>query len=104
MATTSATLDALDERRSARRPVHLTVKVQSDVEPGSNEARLADLSEHGCRVETSKPEVVGRLVTMTLPNQVGLKCWVAWTKRGEVGLDFANPLLPAAVDQIASAS
>ena len=102
MATDANVLAALEERRSVRRPVGLAVSISNAVEPTPMAARLADLSEHGCRLETSGPEVIGRLVTVALPNSIALKGWVAWAGQRGVGVTFANPIFPLAVERITS--
>lgn len=90
----------LDERMLVRRPTSIVASVRSAIEPCPVFARLADLSEHGCKLETSALTVVGRLLALAITDSLTLYGCVAWKKGNEIGLAFANPLLPDALDGI----
>lgn len=63
-------------------------------------AQLVDLSTHGCLLATPGRPQLGGFVTLALPRSLTAEGWIAWSKDGHAGLDFAHPLPLAVVEQI----
>lgn len=55
--------------------------------------RLSEISKAGCRAEMgTNPTKVGSRVVLELDPLVTLRATVRWTRVGQAGLSFANPL------------
>ena len=55
--------------------------------------RLSEISKAGCRAEMgANPAKVGAKIVLELDPLVSLRATVRWTRVGQAGLSFANPL------------
>lgn len=62
--------------------------------------RVLDLTSLGCRVAAAPSVSVGAFVTVAIPYFTDISAWVAWSKKDELGLDFANPLPSRVVEHV----
>lgn len=68
----------------------------------SSDARLLDISQHGCLVTMTDPILAeGNPVRLRIPGVSSLDGRVIWNKGARAGVSFAMPLHPAVVDYIA---
>lgn len=92
---------AADHRTAARWPIDLPAELAVRDRPGAAAVRVGDISALGCLLVVADETVaVGRFVTVTLPGHAPLEGWIAWCKQGHAGVDFAQPLDEAKVDEI----
>ncbi len=89
-----------DERKSERWPMNFATTFTrfGAVDPVA--AQLVDLSTHGCLLSTPGRTQLGGFVTLALPRSLTVEGWIAWSKDGHAGLDFAHPLPLAVVKQM----
>lgn len=60
-------------------------------------ARILDLSKNGCRIELDRALAAGERVSIRLSGLESRSALVVWSKQGEAGLEFEQPLHPAVV-------
>jgi len=90
----------MEHRAFERQPAHF--KAQCASLGRFSEARLLDISQHGCRVELTDAILArGNPVRLRIPGVSSLDGRVIWDDGGCAGVSFAMPLHPAVVDYIA---
>lgn len=90
-------------RREERREERSAVSVPAGVYGRHTEravVRLVDLSPTGCRVLGARPGATGAFLTVEIAGMLSIEAWVAWTRAGEIGLDFVHPVPAPLVDHI----
>ena len=89
-----------DERKSKRWAMDFatTFTLARAIEP--TPVQLVDLSTHGCLLSTQGRTQLGGFVTLALPRSLTVEGWIAWSKDGHAGLDFAHSLPLAVVEQM----
>ena len=90
---------AADERKAERIPVNWVATLASIKFP-AEDASLIDISNLGCCLRTSRIVSVGTFVTVGIPHFTGVPGWIAWSKGGEMGVDFSHALPKAVVEEI----
>lgn len=90
----------MEQRAFERQPAHFTAQCASLGR--LSEARLLDISQHGCMVQVNDAILAkGNPVRLRIPGVSSLDGRVIWDKGGRAGVSFAMPLHPAVVDYIA---
>ena len=90
----------MENRAFARQPAHFTAQCASLGR--SSQARLLDISQHGCMVEVTDAILAkGNPVRLRIPGVSSLDGRVIWDETLRAGVSFAMPLHPAVVDYIA---
>ena len=99
--TDSATRpDGRPERRRANRAalrLDASVRVANR---GKVEARVIDISTHGCRIEFSSPADPDSWLWLTVAGLKAQHCRVAWRCEEFAGLEFETPLAEAVLHQL----
>jgi hypothetical protein len=91
------------ERNSTRLPVAMKAEMRRPGGWGVG-AKIADLSTHGCKVETHLELQEGSIVWIRLPGLEPTPAKVAWVRGYEIGCAFERPLHPAVLDLIVARS
>jgi hypothetical protein len=89
----------IEYRRFSRGDVDITIDVR-EYAGGKHRAKMLDLSQSGCRVESVTLLREDRHVFITLPGFAPLEAQVVWHHKGEYGCSFVNGLHPAIYDHI----
>lgn len=84
--------------------LHLPATLRLASEGAALPATLHDLSTKGCRVASAITVLPGTNVLVTVGGHGALAGTARWSADGEVGIAFADPLSPAAVEAIARSS
>ena len=83
---------AQERRKSPREPLALDATCRR-TDGRACPVRLREISRLGCRAEFSAgPAPLGERVLLHLDNCVSLLATVQWSRTGQAGLAFANPL------------
>ncbi|EDL49591.1 PilZ domain-containing protein [Erythrobacter sp. SD-21] len=91
----------MDQRNAER--VGVTGVVRSDVVAGLT-YELGDISRRGCRLRhIAHPPRKGEALSLSLLGDVIVAGTVRWTAAGDVGIEFDEPISPAAVRYFALA-
>ncbi len=93
----------LKPRRAQRRDVKIVATMRRQGE-SKFEARIADLSETGFRVESHYLIPMGAQVWLTLPSLSAIPAIVAWSSGHSLGCRFETPLHPAVLDRVIAAA
>ena len=62
--------------------------------------RMVDLSPAGCRVLGARPGAAGGFFTLEIAGVLSVEARVAWTRGGELGLDFVHPMPLPLIDHL----
>ena len=90
----------MEQRAFERQPAQFTAQCASLGR--FSDARLHDISQHGCLVEVSEAILAqGSPVRLRIPGVSSLDGRVIWAEAGRAGVSFAMPLHPAVVEYIA---
>jgi hypothetical protein len=99
MTAHSVPIPDTSERFSDRFNVLLNVKVRRAGENWFN-ARVANLSPTGFRIQSFARLEMDSLIWIMLPGFDGRRARVIWTREHEAGCQFERPLHPAIFDHI----
>jgi hypothetical protein len=99
----SQALSSDEERKALRRPLNLSAELMA-VHLDATPVQVADVSRFGCRVCVSQKISIGSFVTVHVPEFTSFNGWVAWSRPGGMGLDWAHPLPQQVVDQLVERS
>lgn len=86
--------DFVERRRARRSPVSLDGSVR-ERSRSALPARIADLSAHGCRIESLTLALAGNQLWVRLPGLESVIGTVAWSDFTSAGIKFNQPLHPA---------
>lgn len=92
--------DGLPERRRANRAalrLNATVRVASR---SRVQARLLDISTHGCRVQCTAPSDPDSWLWLSIAGLETQYCRVVWRCEEFAGLEFAQPIAEAVLDRL----
>ena len=90
----------MEHRAFERQPAQFTAQCASLGR--LSDARLLDISQHGCLIEVSDAILAkGNPVRLRIPGVSSLDGRVIWDEAMRAGVSFAMPLHPAVVDYIA---
>ena len=90
-----------DQRNSERLPLDRDVVITNLV-LDDREASLLDISETGCRLQLPRRVEVGEHVIIEFGRSISAQGWIAWTRDGQFGINFAAPMSPLEVSQLAT--
>ena len=91
--------DQPDRRRANRTALRLCATIR-EANRGRVEARLIDISTHGCRVEAISGASPGSSLWLNIAGLETQHCRVVWRCDGFVGLEFETPLAEAVLDRL----
>jgi hypothetical protein len=74
-------------KRKCRFPVEVDVIIFRD-EGRKSTARLTDLSDQGCKIESQIPFCVDERVQIAIPRMGMIKAQIQWTAAGKAGAKF----------------
>jgi len=97
-----STPDGNQERRRANRAA---LNLSATLREGSRskvQARLMDISTHGCRVECTTPVSDDSCVWLNITGLEAQYCRVVWHCQEFVGLEFEKPLAQSVLDRLLS--
>lgn len=97
-----STTDGQPERRRANRAA---LNLSATLREGSRskvQARLMDISTHGCRVECTTPVSDDSCVWLNIAGLEAQYCRVVWHCQEFVGLEFEKPLAQGVLDRLLS--
>lgn|GEM_PF-1105861 len=86
--------DFVEKRRARRSPVSLESSVRERSRSALS-ARVADLSPHGCRIDSLTLALAGNQLWVRLPGLESVIGTVAWSDLTSAGIKFDQPLHPA---------
>ena len=90
----------MEQRAFERQPAHFRAQCASLGR--FSDARLLDISQHGCLVEVNDAILAkGNPVRLRIPGVSSLDGRVIWDEAMRAGVSFSMPLHPAVVDYIA---
>jgi hypothetical protein len=87
-----------ERRRAARAALHLDATMRDGNRKA--EARVIDLSTHGCRVQCSTIVADDSKVWLSLPGLESQRSRVAWHCEEFIGLEFETPLSEAVFERL----
>ncbi len=64
------------------------------------DARIVNLSTHGCAVKGAEPQAAGTRCWIVLPTLESWEAKVAWSDGATLGLDFSRPLHRAVAEMV----
>ena len=83
-----------ERRRAARRALRLGIGPR-DLEGGSEEVTIHDLSLTGALLETSIPMLVGAIFELELPQAGLIEAEIVWSSGEFYGAQFSLPIAPS---------
>lgn len=89
-----------EERHAARRLLSLPARLAGERVRGDAIGRTMDITALGCRLAVAEPPPVGSYVAIDVAGCSGIAGWVAWSRNGQLGVDFAHPLPDAVVEHL----
>lgn len=88
-----ASLDQRDNRAAARRLVNFGARMGRGAAADSHNVVVVDLSAEGCRLLLCGARIAeGSVLWIKLPDQEARRIHVVWTRDGEAGCEFSQPL------------
>ena len=99
MSKSSTRLDQPERRRTDRTALRLGATIR-EANRGRVEARLIDISPHGCRVEAISGASPDSWLWLSIAGLETQYCRVVWRCDGFVGLEFETPLAEAVLDRL----
>src|SRR4029450_8479035 len=87
-----------ERRRATRTALHLNATMRDGNR--NAEARVIDMSTHGCRIACSTVVADDHWVWLNLPGLEGQRARVAWHCEEFIGLEFETPLNEAVFDRL----
>ena len=87
-----------ERRRAARTALHLHATMRDGSRKA--EARVIDMSTHGCRIACSTVVADDHWVWLNLPGLEGQRARVAWHCEEFIGLEFETPLNEAVFERL----
>ena len=98
-----AILPVADGRTAERRVVNLAARLR---DPGASviDADVQDLSVKGFMARSDMEFEPGSVVWLKLPGLEPQSSRVIWSENGKTGFEFANPLHPATLELLVTAS
>ena len=97
--STSLSAAQPERRRANRAALNLTATVR-DGSKSKSQARLIDVSTHGCRIECTTPVTDDSKIWLSIAGLESQHCRVAWHCEEFVGLEFEKPLAQAVFDKL----
>jgi hypothetical protein len=97
--STSLTAGQTERRRANRAALNLTATVR-DGSKSKAQARLIDISTHGCRIECTTPVTDETKLWLSIAGLESQHCRVVWHCEEFVGLEFEKPLAQAVFDKL----
>jgi hypothetical protein len=88
-----------ERRRASRTALRLSATIR-EASRGRVEARLIDISTHGCRVEAISGASTDAWLWLNIAGLESQHCRVAWQCDDFVGLEFETPLSEAVLDRL----
>ena len=88
-----------ERRRASRTALRLSATIR-EANRGRVEARLIDISTHGCRVEAISGASPGAWLWLNIAGLETQHCRVVWHCDEFVGLEFETPLAEAVLDRL----
>ena len=88
-----------DRRRASRTALRLQATIR-EPNRGKVEARLIDISTHGCRVEAISGASPGSWLWLNIAGLESQHCRVVWRCDEFVGLEFETPLAETVLDRL----
>ena len=88
-----------ERRRASRTALRLSATIR-EASRGRVEARLIDISTHGCRVEAISGASADTWLWLNIAGLEAQHCRVAWHCDEFVGLEFETPLAEAVLDRL----
>jgi hypothetical protein len=96
--TVTVPIQQPERRRSARTALHLDATMRDGSRKA--EARVIDISTHGCRIACSTVVADNSWVWLNLPGLEGQRGRVAWRCEEFIGLEFETPLNQAVFERL----
>ena len=88
----------VERRRAARTALHLSATMREGSRKA--EARVLDMSTHGCRIECSCVVADDSWVWLAIDGLQSQRCRVAWHCEEFIGLEFETPLSEAVFERL----
>lgn len=99
MSESAKRQDRPERRRASRTALRLGATIR-EANRGRVEARLIDISTHGCRVEAISSASPDARLWLNIAGLETQHCRVVWHCDGFVGLEFETPLAEAVLDRL----
>jgi len=99
MSESAKPLTQADRRRASRTALRLKATIR-EPNRGKVEARLIDISTHGCRVEAISGASPDSWLWLNIAGLETQHCRVVWHCDEFVGLEFESPLAEAVLDRL----
>src|ERR1044072_791911 len=96
--TVTVPIQQPERRRSARTALHLNATMRDGSR--KTDARVIDISTHGCRIACSTVVADDSWVWLNLPGLEGQRGRVAWHCEEFIGLEFETPLNDAVFERL----
>ena len=96
--TVTVPIQQPERRRSARTALHLNATIRDGNRKA--DARVIDMSPHGCRIACSTVVADDSWVWLNLPGLEGQRGRVAWHCEEFIGLEFETPLNQAVFERL----
>ena len=88
----------VERRRAARAALHLNATMRDGSRKA--EARVIDMSTHGCRIECSTVVADGSWVWLGIAGLQNQRCRVVWHCEEFIGVEFETPLSEAVFERL----
>jgi hypothetical protein len=99
MSDSAKRQDRPERRRASRIALRLSATIR-ETNRGRVQARLIDISTHGCRVEAISGASPDAWLWLSIAGLETQYCRVVWHCEEFVGLEFATPLAEAVLDRL----